>query len=99
MLTTVNLSSREVARAMKDDPAWAKEIFDSLGVTPMKTTWNHAYALGFAVESSTTESGEDVTVEMFRTALLKRMSNMDLGNEWHEAMGAPTDSFSTEEPL
>ena len=40
-------------------------------------TYNHAYAVGFELSGSTDPYGEDVTAEMLREALIKRIDHLD----------------------
>mgnify|MGYP000577908318 CR=1 FL=1 len=57
----------------------------------MAKKFNHAFDLAFEVISNQ-EDGEDVTPEMLKEGLLKRIENMDLANEWLEACGGPFDT-------
>ena len=52
--------------------------------------FNHAYSIAFEVLSSHPE-GEDVTADMLRAALLRRVANLN-ANEWLEACGTPYDT-------
>lgn len=54
--------------------------------------YNHAFDVAFEVVSET-EDGSDVTKEMLKSALLKRMESLDLADEWLEACGAPFDTY------
>ncbi len=56
--------------------------------------YNHAYDICFSLESNT-ESGEDVTPDMLRTALLNRIKDLDDANEWGEihANSVPFDTY------
>ena len=56
--------------------------------------YNHAYDIAFEVISDT-EDGSDVTPEMLRSAILKRLNGMD-DDELLEACGAPFDTDNTE---
>jgi hypothetical protein len=59
--------------------------------------YNHAYTIAFSLESDDPE-GNDVTAEMLRDALTKRMRGLDSSTdsvEWIEATGAPFDTFET----
>jgi hypothetical protein len=65
-------------------------------------SFNHAYSIGFSLISNHPE-GDDVTPEMLRTALLKRISELDETintgpwaspeGEWIEAVGCPFDTY------
>lgn len=57
--------------------------------------YNHAYTVAFSLDSDHPD-GEDVTPDMLRTALLKRMVDLDENREWEEAVGAPFDSYEKE---
>lgn len=61
-------------------------------------TYNHAFTLAFEVSGSTDPEGEDVTVEDFRKAIMRRMANLDSAGEfeWKEAIGAPYDTYDEE---
>jgi hypothetical protein len=52
--------------------------------------YNHAFEIAFEVVSND-ESGEDVTAEMLRAAIIKRAA-IDNG-EMLEATGAPFDTY------
>jgi hypothetical protein len=54
--------------------------------------YNHAYTIAFELVSST-PTGEDVTPEMLREALIRRISELDKTDTWIEATGAPFDTF------
>mgnify|MGYP007135081995 CR=1 FL=1 len=58
------------------------------------TTYNHAYTIAFEVAGSKDPDGEDVTADVLKVALLKRIEDMDSSGdlEWLEAVGAPFDS-------
>lgn len=58
--------------------------------------YNHAYEIAFSLESSH-EDGDDVTPQMLRTALLRRMDDLDIAGEWEEAVGAPFDTYEVDE--
>lgn len=60
--------------------------------------YSHAYTLAFEVESSDEEAG-DVTPAMFKSALLRRIAEMDEENSWHAACGAPFDTIEIEEEV
>lgn len=53
--------------------------------------YSHVYSVAFSLESDHAE-GEDVTPEMLRAALMKRVSDLDAHGEWEEAVGCPIDS-------
>ena len=55
-------------------------------------TFNHAFDIAFEVVSSE-EDGSDVTPEMFRSAIEKRMNDLDRFDAWEEAIGAPFDTY------
>lgn len=57
--------------------------------------YNHAFTVAFEVESDH-ESGEDVTQDMLRTALLRRMDTLDEENSWVEATGCPFDTYEND---
>jgi len=58
-------------------------------------TYNHAFDIAFEVSGSKTPDGSDVTAEMMREALYKRLRNMgDI--EIFEATGAPFDTYEEE---
>jgi len=54
--------------------------------------YNHAVDIAFEVISND-EQGEDITPDMLRAALKKRIENLDKNNEWLEAI----DIFDTME--
>lgn len=58
--------------------------------------YNHAYDLAFTLISEHPQ-GEDVTPEMFRAALMKRIEDLDRHNEWQEACGCPFDTYLEDE--
>ena len=61
--------------------------------------FNHAFTIGFEVVS-TCEDASDVTPQMLRNALLKRIADLDAsyypskgpGWQWHDAVGLPFDT-------
>ena len=65
--------------------------------------FNHAYTIGFEVISYR-EDSSDVTPQMLKDALLKRIAELDAscvpgkgqGWEWHDAVGAPFDTHEEE---
>jgi hypothetical protein len=60
--------------------------------------YNHAYELAFSVVSNDPE-GLDVTPEMFRAALLRRIAQLDAEEAhggWEQACGAPFDTYEVE---
>lgn len=58
--------------------------------------YNHAYTIAFSVVSNEPQ-GEDVTANMLRDALIRRMKDVDDNNEWEEAVGGPYDSYFDED--
>lgn len=59
------------------------------------TRYNHAFEVAFSVVSDDPE-GRDVTPEMFRAALLRRVSQLDQEaayGGWEQACGAPFDTY------
>lgn len=64
------------------------------------TEYNHAYSLGFSLEGSFDEKGEDVTEEMLRSALIKRIEELDKEGEGSHAFAnacdCPWDSYVVE---
>jgi hypothetical protein len=58
--------------------------------------YNHAFTVAFSVLSNNPK-GEDVTPEMFKAALTKRMKDLDEHDEWEEAVGGPFDSYFDED--
>lgn len=58
--------------------------------------YNHAVTLAFEVISED-PNGEDITPAMLKEALLQRMVNLDIGDEWVEAIGAPFDTYIEED--
>lgn len=57
--------------------------------------YNHAFDVAFEVVSDT-EDGSDVTPEMFKEAMLKRIANLDSEGTWSEACGKPFDTYLVE---
>lgn len=57
--------------------------------------YNHMFTLAFELESNH-PTGEDVTPEQFRAALLARIRDLDRCNEWTEALGPPDDTCEME---
>ena len=57
--------------------------------------FNHVFDLAFVVISSD-KDGEDVSPNMYRAALKKRMDELDRLNVWEEAIGAPLDTYEME---
>jgi hypothetical protein len=61
----------------------------------MMSRFNHMYDIAFSVVSER-EDGSDVTPTMLRTALLKRIVQLDAEQAyggWEEACGAPCDTY------
>lgn len=57
-------------------------------------TYNHSYSLYFSVGGSTCPDGSDVTPEMLKAAVLKRIEALDDSvPDWLDAVGDPTDSY------
>ena len=61
------------------------------------TKYNHAISLAFEVTSED-PNGNDITVEMLKTALKRRIDNLDASTtpewtEWLEACLPPWDTF------
>lgn len=58
-------------------------------------TYNHAFTIAFELSGSTDPDGDDVTAEDLRSALLKRIEDLDSAGDfdWLEAAGAPYDSY------
>jgi len=59
--------------------------------------YNHAVTLAFEVMSDD-PNGEDFTPAILREALLQRMVNLDIGDEWVKAIGAPHDTHEEDNP-
>jgi len=59
--------------------------------------YNHAYDIGFSLESNHPK-GEDVTPDMLRTALLNRIKDLDDADEWGEiwSNSVPFDTYEVE---
>jgi len=57
--------------------------------------YNHAFDVAFAVVSNDPD-GEDVTAEMMRDALLKRVETLMADGEMIEAVGCPFDTYEEE---
>ena len=53
--------------------------------------FSHLFAIGFSIVSDE-EDGSDVTPEMFRDALVKRVRELEQYNEWLEALGPPEET-------
>jgi hypothetical protein len=58
-------------------------------------TYNHAFDIAFSLVSQH-PTGEDVTADMLRNALQKRLDSMG-DDEIMEAAGAPTDTYEVPE--
>ncbi len=54
--------------------------------------FSHVFSIAFSVESND-RFGEDVTPQMLRVALLKRIADLDQNDEWGEATGVPHDTY------
>jgi hypothetical protein len=59
--------------------------------------YNHAYSLGFAVNTDR-DAQQAVNKEEIINALLERIVNLNEHDEWDEALGAPFDTYENEEP-
>jgi hypothetical protein len=61
-------------------------------------TYNHAFTIGFSVAGSTDPKGLNLTMQEYRSALLKRMDDLDAeGVEaWHSAVDEPFDTYEEE---
>ncbi|ARK07583.1 hypothetical protein LAV_00208 [Sphingobium phage Lacusarx] len=57
--------------------------------------YNHALDIGFEVISADA-NGEDITPEMLKTALLRRIDELDREGTWIEATGKPFDTYELE---
>jgi hypothetical protein len=62
-------------------------------------TFNHMFTIAFEVSGSTTENGTDVTPALLRTALQKRIADLDRNGEWNEAVGSPDDTYEEGNPI
>jgi hypothetical protein len=62
-----------------------------------KIRYNHAYDIAFSLKSDC-QQGNDVTPDMVRLALQKRIASM-CDNELMEAVGAPFDTYEIEDKL
>ncbi len=62
------------------------------------TEYNHAYSLGFSLEGSFDPNGRDVTEEMLRAAILKRIKDLDQEGPYAfiNACDAPWDTYKVE---
>jgi len=60
-----------------------------------KPVYNHAFTLAFQLKSNDPD-GEDVTEQMLRAALLKRLDELDEHEQWDEAVGAPFDTYEVD---
>jgi hypothetical protein len=58
-------------------------------------TYNHTFTLAFSVSGCTDPEGEGITAEEYRSALEKRMDDLDSEGDlvWEEALGAPEDTY------
>ena len=61
-----------------------------------QTTYNHAYTFGFEVPGSTDASGDDVSPEQLRIAIMRRIASIP-DAEMLEACGAPYDTMEESE--
>jgi|GEM_PF-1310887 len=62
----------------------------------MKTTYNHAFDIGFSVAGCTSEDAEQVSASELRKALLLRLADLD-DDEMLEACGAAFDSYEEDD--
>ncbi|WP_036281377.1 hypothetical protein [Methylocystis sp. ATCC 49242] len=62
----------------------------------MTTKYDHALTIAFTVISNH-PTGDDLTPEMLRAALERRMKELNTHKEWLEAVGAPYDTQEIEE--
>lgn len=61
------------------------------------TTYSHMFTIAFSVETPHTGAEDDrVPAEDIKQALLKRIQDLDAHAEWHEATGAPDDTYIVE---
>jgi hypothetical protein len=60
--------------------------------------YNNAFTIAFEVISDT-ETGEDVTQEMFTVALLSRIASLVDSNDMLEAVGLAYDSYPLEDEI
>lgn len=60
--------------------------------------YNHAYTIAFSLESNH-PTGDDVTPDTYRTALLNRIKDLDESDEWAEVAcnDMPYDTYEVEE--
>ena len=94
------------ARGWISNPNEAEQLTDaekeSRAAIPRLAKWvkltrhNHMFTLAFECMSFN-ENGDDVTPDMLRAALLKRIINLDEDQAWIEAVGAPDDSFEEDD--
>ncbi len=56
--------------------------------------YNHAFDVAFSLVSNDPD-GNDITPDMLKAALLKRISDLDAAEEWKEACGSPWDTYET----
>jgi hypothetical protein len=57
--------------------------------------YNHAFDIAFSIESDH-PTGEDVTAEQVRDALIKRVQTAYASGELLEAIGAPFDTYEVD---
>ena len=60
------------------------------------TTYNHMFSVAFTVAGSDDKTGETVTITALRSALLRRIIDLDTHQEWTEAVGVPLDTYEEE---
>jgi hypothetical protein len=64
---------------------------------PAGGTYNHMVDIGFVIISLTAD-GRDITPAMMRSALHRRIANLDANeSEWLEAVSPPLDTYQIEE--
>lgn len=58
------------------------------------TTYNHAFEIAFSLKGSKCRSALDVSAKELKQALLSRIADLEQNpNEFHEAVGAPFDTY------
>jgi len=60
--------------------------------------YNHAFTIAFEVPGSFMKDASDVTPEMLKIALEKRVRNITEEGTWEECVGTPFDTFEYDEP-
>lgn len=90
----------EVFKANNMDSNWFVELAYETTVTPayvdpQARKWNHMFSVAFSLESYS-PTADDITPQMFREALMRRIEDLDNSLnqlEWFEATGAPNDTY------